>query len=86
MGWVSSFLEKLKNTFPFIATKFVSFLFILIIIGMLIGFLAAKSGYSAAIFIIPLAALSVMWYKLDEGFLVLIVFLILFYLFPNLFL
>ncbi len=85
MGFLSEIINKTKTTLPFLVTKIVSILFIFFILGMIIGYYAATQGFGIIIFIIPLAALSAVWYKLDEGFLVLLALLLVLYYFPYLF-
>ena len=85
MALVGNIVEGIKKTIPVIAAKVGSILLFFIIVGLFIGFWLAKQGYNFWVLALPVVALFVMWQKLDEGFLVLVLSAVAIFGFPEFF-
>lgn len=83
MGVVAKFLNDLTKAIPVLITKVCTVLLLIFTLGMLLGFAIATANINPAVFLIPVAAMVVMWYKLDEGMLLLVILLLLIFLFPE---
>ncbi|MDD5163196.1 MAG: hypothetical protein PHD95_03230 [Candidatus ainarchaeum sp.] len=86
MSFLGDFIAGAKKAIPVLAAKVASVLLFFAIIGMFAGFWLAKQGYSIWALALPIIALFVMWQKLDEGFLVLILGAVLLFVAPEFFL
>ncbi|MDD5148582.1 MAG: hypothetical protein PHH08_03920 [Candidatus ainarchaeum sp.] len=85
MGVLGSIIGGIKKAIPVLAAKVASILLFFIIIGLFIGFWLARQGYNIWVLALPIVALFVMWQKLDEGFLVLVLAAVLVFLAPEFF-
>jgi len=84
MSHVETFFGKVIQSIPVLATKIGTVLLFIFTLGLLAGYYISASGISPALFLIPIAAMLVMWYKLDEGVFVLVLLTILVLFFPEL--
>ena len=82
---VASFFDKILKTIPILLAKVGTILMLIFTIGMVAGYLVFAMGLTPLIFIIPIAAMFVMWYRLDEGVLLLVLLALLVIFFPDLF-
>ncbi len=82
---VASFFDKIVKTIPIILTKIGTILMLIFVVGMIAGYLVFAMGATPAIFLIPIVAMFVMWYRLDEGVILLILLTLLVVFFPELF-
>ena len=74
MGFVKDFIEWSKKAIPSIAAKIGTFLLFIFALGMFFGyFIVAQKG--AIYLLVPIVAMAVMYYKLDEGILVFVLLL-----------
>ncbi len=85
MGFIGDFIDGTKKAIPVLAAKVASILLFFAIIGMFAGFWLANQGYNIWALVLPIIALFVMWQKLDEGFLVLILAAVLLFVAPEFF-
>jgi uncharacterized membrane protein len=85
MGFIGDLIVSAKKAIPVLAAKVASVLLFFLIIGLFIGFWLAKQGYNMWALVLPIIALFVMWQKLDEGFLVLILCAVLLFIAPEFF-
>jgi hypothetical protein len=78
---VASFFNGIFKAIPVLLVKAGTVLLLIFTIGMFSGYFIATLGLSPLIFLIPVVAMIIMWYKLDEGvfFLILLTILILFF-------
>ena len=83
MSHVENFFGRMLRSIPILATKIGTVLVFIFTIGLLGGYYIATAGVTPALFLIPIAAMLVMWYKLDEGVFVLILLTILVLFFPE---
>jgi hypothetical protein len=83
MAIVYNIAKGILNSIPVIATKVATFVLLLFTLGLVIGYTLGITGRPPTYVIIPVIALIVMWYKLDEGFLIFILLSILAFLFPD---
>lgn len=83
MSHVENFFSRILKSIPVIATKIGTVLVFLFTIGLVGGYYIATTGTTPTLFLIPLAAMIIMWYKLDEGVFVLILLTILVLFFPE---
>ena len=82
---VASFFDKVVKAIPIILTKIGTILMLIFVVGMIAGYLVFVMGLTPAIFLIPILAMFVMWYRLDEGVVLLILLALLVIVFPELF-
>ncbi len=82
---VANFFDKIVKAIPIILTKIGTILMLIFVVGMIAGYLVFAMGLTPAIFLIPIVAMFVMWYRLDEGVLLLILLALLVIVFPELF-
>lgn len=83
MSIVAKILNDLTKAIPILITKICTVLLLIFTVGMLAGFAIATANINPAVFLIPAAAMLVMWYKLDEGTLLLLVLVLLVVFFPE---
>lgn len=83
MGVVFDFVLKLIKSVPVLIRKVMTIILLIFTLGLFIGYATASSNQPIALFIIPVIAMAVMWYKLDEGVLVLILLLVVVFLYPR---
>lgn len=81
---VASFFDKIIKAIPVILTKVGTILMLIFTLGMVAGYLVFAMGITPIIFLIPIAAMVVMWYRLDEGVFLLILLALLVIFFPEL--
>ena len=81
MTFVANFFGNILKAIPVLIAKVGTVLLLIFTLGMGIGYVLALGGFSPLLFLIPIVAMVVMWYKLDEGvfFLLLLILLILFF-------
>ncbi len=77
MGFIGNVIAGAKKAIPVLAAKVGTVLLFFITIGFFAGFFIAKLGYNWLVLLVPLISMAVMWKKLDEGFLVLILLIVL---------
>ena len=82
---VASFFDKIIKAIPIILAKIGTILMLIFVLGMIAGYLVFAMGLTPAIFLIPILAMFVMWYRLDEGVVLLILLALLVIVFPELF-
>ncbi len=82
---VASFFGSMAKAIPVLLLKAGAFLLLLFTLGLFAGYYIAWAGISPTIFLIPLIAMVVMWYKLDEGVFVLVLLTLLVVFFPEAF-
>ncbi|MBN1940664.1 MAG: hypothetical protein JW772_00620 [Candidatus Diapherotrites archaeon] len=85
MAVLGNLITGVKKAIPVLAAKVASVLLFFLVVGLFLGFWLARSGYNVFVLVLPLVGLAAMWYKLDEGFLVLILCVILVLVAPELF-
>tara|TARA_Y100000310_G_scaffold334097_1_gene413028 strand:- start:7486 stop:7728 length:243 start_codon:yes stop_codon:yes gene_type:complete len=74
-----------KHTIPVLISKVGTFILFLFALGMIVGYFLAQAGYNYFILLVPVVAMAIMWYKLDEGTLVFIMLLAVAFFFPEVF-
>lgn len=84
MAVVAKAINDITKAIPALVTKFCTVLLFIFTAGMLLGFAVATANISPVVFLIPVAAMVVMWYKLDEGTLLLLILVLLVVFFPDL--
>lgn len=85
MTVVANFFSKVIKAIPVLVAKVGTVLLLIFTIGMVAGYALALGAVTPAIFLVPLAAMAVMWYRLDEGVLILILLAAAILLFPEIF-
>lgn len=85
MGFVNDIITGAKKAIPALAAKVGTVLLFFITIGFFAGFFVAKLGYNWLVLLVPLISMAVMWKKLDEGFLVLILLIVIVWAVPEIF-
>lgn len=83
MGFVIDFLQGAVKSIPTILTKIATVLLGLFTFGLFIGYALAIYGFQPQYLLIPVIAMLVMWYKLDEGFLFLILLMLAAIFYPS---
>jgi len=83
MTLVANFFSKLIKAIPVLALKLGTILVLIFTIGMVAGYAILAANITPAVFIIPIIAMFIMWYKLDEGVFVLILLTLLVIFFPE---
>jgi hypothetical protein len=76
MGFVNDFIQGLKKAIPALVKKLVAFLFFIFILGMLFGYWVIATGKPSYYLLIPVISMLVIYYKLDEGFLLFIILML----------
>ena len=82
---VASFFDKIIKAIPIILSKIGTILLLIFTVGMVAGYFVFAMGLTPMIFLIPIVAMFVMWYRLDEGVLLLVFLALLVIFFPDLF-
>ncbi len=82
---VAGFFDKVVKAVPILLAKLGTILMLIFTIGMVVGYLVFVMGLTPVIFLIPIVAMFVMWYRLDEGVLLLVLLALLVIFFPELF-
>jgi hypothetical protein len=85
LGFLSDVISGAKKTIPWLAAKVGTILLFFFTIGFFAGYFVGQRGYSWIVLFIPVISMVVMWKKLDEGFLVFVLGVILIVFFPELF-
>ncbi len=83
MSVVANFFSNIVKALPVLIIKVGTVLLLIFTFGMAAGYLFALSGITPIIFLIPLVAMAIMWYKLDEGVFVLLLLTLLVVFFPE---
>ena len=83
MGFVFDFMKWVANAIPVLIAKVATFLLIVFTFGLFAGYALAFLGYSPYYLLIPVIGMVVMWYKLDEGFVLLLLLLTLAFIYPS---
>ncbi|MBN2067122.1 MAG: hypothetical protein JW744_01500 [Candidatus Diapherotrites archaeon] len=83
MAVVANFFGKVVKALPVLALKVGTILLLIFTLGLFSGYLVATMQVSPLVFLIPIVAMFVMWYKLDEGVLVLVFLTLLVVFFPE---
>ena len=83
MSYVEDFFSRIVKAIPVLVNKIGTVLLFIFTVGLFAGFFLATSSLSPLLLLIPVAAMIVMWYKLDEGFFVLLLLTILVVFFPE---
>jgi hypothetical protein len=85
MTVVANFFGKVVKAIPALVAKVGTVLLLIFTIGLVSGYALALGSITPAIFLIPIVAMAVMWYRLDEGVLILILLTAIIFLFPEIF-
>ena len=85
MTVVANFFGKIVKAIPVLVAKVGTVLLLIFTIGMAAGYALALGAITPAVFLIPLITMAVMWYRLDEGVLILILLTAIILLFPEIF-
>ena len=80
---VANFVNKILKAIPVLMLKIGTFLLLLFTLGMFAGYAVAVMGITPIIFLIPIVAMVIMWYKLDEGVFALVLLTLLVVFFPE---
>ncbi len=83
MTVVANFFGRLIKAVPVLIAKVATFLLLLFTLGLFSGYAIATMHLSPALLAIPVVAMFVMWYRLDEGVLVLVLLGLLVLFFPG---
>lgn len=83
MAFVANLFNGIIKAIPSLVAKIGTVLLLIFTIGLVAGYAIAIAGITPFIFLIPVAAMFVMWYRLDEGVLVLIILTALVLFFPE---
>ena len=83
MTIVANFFNRIVKAIPVILLKIGTVLLLIFTVGMLAGYAVATMNITPVIFLIPIVAMLIMWYKLDEGAFVLILLTLLVIFFPD---
>jgi len=83
MTWVANFFNNVLKSIPVLLAKVGTVLLFIFTAGLLGGYFVAIAGINPLIFLIPVVAMVVMWYKLDEGVLVLLLLTLVVVFFPE---
>ena len=83
MTLIANFFNRLAKAIPALVAKIGTFLLLIFTLGLLAGYFVATAGISPVLFLIPVAAMFVMWYRLDEGVFLLVVLTVLVVFFPD---
>jgi len=85
MTLVAKFFSKIAKAIPVLVAKVGTVLLLIFTIGMAAGYALALGAVTPLVFLIPVVAMAVMWYRLDEGVLILILLTAIIFLFPEIF-
>ncbi len=83
MGFVFDFLQGIAKAIPVLISKIVTVLLGLFTAGLFLGYWLSVAGVPAYYLLLPLGVMALMWYKLDEGFLALLLLVIAAIFYPN---
>jgi hypothetical protein len=83
MTVVANFFNRLAKALPVLILKIGTFLLLIFTVGMFAGYAIAVMNITPIIFLIPIVAMLIMWYKLDEGVFILILLTLLVIFFPD---
>lgn len=83
MTLVANFFNSVLKSIPVLIAKVGTILLLIFTVGMAAGYAVATISLTPLVFLIPVVAMLVMWYKLDEGVLVLLILTILVVFFPE---
>ncbi len=84
MAFVANFFSGIVKAIPLLLVKIGTFLLLIFTVGMFAGYVMATLHLSPLLLAIPVIAMFVMWYRLDEGILLLVLLLLAVLLFPQL--
>lgn len=84
MTVVANFFNRLVRAIPALVAKVGTILLLIFTVGMLAGYAMSVMGVTPFLFVIPIVAMFVMWYKLDEGVFLLLLLSLLVVFFPDL--
>jgi len=85
MTIVANIFNNILKSIPILIAKVGTILLLIFTVGMAAGYALATMSITPFVFLIPVAAMFIMWYKLDEGVLVLLILTILIIFFPGVF-
>jgi hypothetical protein len=85
MTVIYNLMRRVKKTIPALVAKIGTFFLLIFTAGMVSGYFLAVLGYSYFILLVPVAAMAVMWQKLDEGAIVFVVLMATAFFFPEVF-
>jgi len=83
MTVIANFFNNLVKAIPVLVAKVGTILLLIFTLGLFGGYAVALTGITPFIFLIPIVAMLIMWYKLDEGVFVLILLTLLVIFFPD---
>lgn len=83
MGFVFDLLQGAAKAIPLLVTKIVTVILGIFTIGLFIGYALAINGFTPQYLLIPVISMIVIWYKLDEGVLVLVLLLLMVLFYPD---
>ena len=83
MTVVANFFSGVIKSIPMLIAKVGTILLLIFTIGMFAGYSIALISITPLVFLIPVLAMVIMWYELDEGVLVLFILTILVLFFPE---
>ncbi len=84
MTVVANFFNRLAKAIPALVAKVGTILLLIFTVGMLAGYAMSVVGATPFLFAIPIVAMFVMWYRLDEGVFLLLLLSLLVVFFPDL--
>ena len=83
MTVVATFFNRLARAIPALVAKVGTILLLIFTVGMLAGYAMSIMGVTPFLFVIPIVAMFVMWYRLDEGVFLLLLLSLLVVFFPD---
>jgi uncharacterized protein YacL len=72
MGQVANFFSRIIKSIPVLLAKVGTIILLIFTAGLFTGYLIAVLHLSPILLAVPVISMFVMWYKLDEGVLVLL--------------
>jgi len=83
MAIVANFFSNVIKAIPVLIAKVGTVLLLIFTVGMAAGYFMAVGGFSPVVFLVPVLAMLVMWYRLDEGVFALVLLALLVFFFPD---
>jgi len=85
MTIVANIFNNILKSIPILIAKVGTILLLIFTVGMVAGYALATMNVTPFVFLIPVAAMFIMWYKLDEGVFALLILTVLVLFFPEIF-
>jgi hypothetical protein len=83
MAYVYNFFKGILKSIPVILAKIGTMLLFIFTLGLFAGYLIAVLHISPLLLAVPVISMFVMWYRLDEGFLLLVILAAIIIFFPQ---